>query len=151
MPKKKTYQEILKENLAEFDTTKTVDVKGPMLDPILGYEGDGELPTYKDAASVLERYYFGEKRKEHEISEVDHAQDLDAEQKDYGDSKTKEMKHTEGPEGEEQAGTSAAGNTVGSAKEKEKDIAKEGVEVSEKENNKPDLKSGNMKDTEGPE
>ncbi len=151
MPKKKTYQEILKENLAEFDTTKTVDVKGPMLDPILGYEGDGELPTYKDAASVLERYYFGEKRKEHEISEVDHAQDLDAEQKDYGDSKTKEMKHTEGPEGEEQAGTSAAGNTVGSAKEKEKDIAKEGVEVSEKEMNKPDLKSGNMKDTEGPE
>ncbi len=155
--KKKTYQELLKENLAEFDTTKTVDVKGPMLDPILGYEGDGELPTYKDAASVLERYYFGEKRSEHEINEVDHADSLDAEGNDKGDSKTEEMKHTEGPEGEEQAGTSAAKDTTGSAKEKEKDIAKEGDEsraegetVSEKEMNHPDLKSAAMKDSEGP-
>lgn len=158
MPKKRTYQELLKENLAEFDTTKTVDVKGPMLDPILGYDGDGELPTYKDAASVLERYYFGEERKEHEINEVDHADNLDPETNDTGDANTKEMKHTEGPEGEEQAGTSAATGTVASAKEKEKDIVKEDDDteadteaVSEKEMNHADLKSKNMKDTEGPE
>jgi hypothetical protein len=149
---KKTYQELLKENLNEFDTTKTVDVKGPMLDPILGYEGDGELPTYKDAASVLERYYFGEKRSEHEINEMDY-------ENDKGDSSAKEMKHTEGPEGEEQAGTSNANNPRGSEAEKEKDIAKESEEavdaalktIAEKEMNTADLKSKNMKDADGPE
>jgi hypothetical protein len=141
---KKTYQEMLKENLAEFDTTQTVDVKGPMLDPILGYEGDGELPTYKDAASVLERYYFGEKRSEHEINEMDY-------ENDKGDSGGKSMKHTEGPSGEEQAGTSNADSPHGSENEKEKDIAKEGKSFSEKEMGTPDLKSANMKDTEGSE
>ena len=144
---KKTYQEILKENisqLSEFDTTKTVDIKGPMLDPILGYEGDGELPTYKDAASVLERYYFGEKKSEHEISEMDY-------ENDKGESSGESMKNTEGPEGEEQAGTSNADTAKGGAKEKEKDIAKESHQVSEKEMNTSDLKSKNMKDTEGPE
>jgi hypothetical protein len=150
MPKK-TYQEMLKENLSEFDTTKTVDVKGPMLDPILGYEGDGELPTYKDAASVLERYYFGEKKKEDEISEMDY-------ENDKGDSSGESMKNTEGPEGEQQAGTSKADTPQGSEKEKEKDIAKESKEggkdgevVSEKEMNTPDLKSKEMKDADGPE
>lgn len=146
--KKKNYQEMLKENLAElaeFDTTKTVDVKGPMLDPILGYEGDGELPTYKDAASVLERYYFGEKKSENEINEMDY-------ENDKGDSSGESMKDTEGPEGEEQAGTSSANDTVGAAKEKEKDIVKEEDKaISEKEMSTKDLKSANMKDAEGPE
>jgi len=154
---KRTYQEVLKENISnmadlnEFDTTKTVDVKGPMLDPILGYDGDGELPTYKDAASVLERYYFGERRKDHEISEMDY-------ENDKGDSGGESMKNTEGPEGEEQAGTSNANTPPASAKEKEKDIAKESEEsdgegeaVSEKEMNTADLKSKNMKDADGPE
>jgi len=151
---KKTYQEMLKEsmaemankeNLSEFDTTKTVDVKGPMLDPILGYAGDGELPTYKDAASVLERYYFGEKRKESEISEMDY-------ENDKGEAGGESMKNTEGPEGEEQAGTANANTASGGAKEKAKDIAKEGVEtVAEKEMSTSDLKSKNMKDAEGPE
>jgi len=148
MPKK-TYQEMLKENLSEFDTTKTVDVKGPMLDPILGYDGDGELPTYKDAASVLERYYGFEKRSEHEITEMDY-------ENDKGDSAGESMKDAEGPEGEEQAGTSKANTPTASKKEKEKDIAKEGKEaegevVSEKEMNTPDLKSAEMKDADGPE
>lgn len=143
MPKK-TYQELLKENLNEFDTTQTVDVKGPMLDPILGYEGDGELPTYKDAASVLEKYYFGEKRSEHEISEMDY-------ENDKGDSSGASMKDAEGPEGEEQAGTSKANTPKASAKEKEKDIVKEDDELSEKEMNTADLKSANMKDADGPE
>ena len=148
---KKTYQELLKENLSEFDTTKTIDVKGPMLDPILGYEGDGELPTYKDAASVLERYYFGEKRKDDEINEMDY-------ENDKGDSKGESMKKTEGPEGEQQAGTSDADTAQGAEKEKEKDITKESKEagkdgevVSEKEMNTPDLKSKEMKDADGPE
>jgi len=59
--KKVSYVKLLKEAIADFDTTKTVDVKGPMVDSILSYKGDGELNTHKDAASILERYYFNEK------------------------------------------------------------------------------------------
>lgn len=58
--KKVSYMSLLKEAISEFDTSKNVDVKGPFLDPILGYDGGGELPTHKDAASILERYYFNE-------------------------------------------------------------------------------------------
>jgi len=61
MSKKVSYINLLKESITEVaDVEKSVDVKGPMLDPILGYDGGGELPTHKDAASVLERYYFNE-------------------------------------------------------------------------------------------
>lgn len=79
---KKNYKELLKESiLKEFDTSKNVDVKGPMLDAILSYSGSGELPTHQDASSILERYYYGEKmdrgveiheaeKIENEISEV---------------------------------------------------------------------------------
>jgi hypothetical protein len=54
--------ELLKESVADrgHDTTKSVDMKGPFLDPILGYDGGGELPTHKDASSILERYYFNQ-------------------------------------------------------------------------------------------
>ncbi|MCK5614847.1 hypothetical protein KAR91_73980, partial [Candidatus Pacearchaeota archaeon] len=58
--KKVSYMNLLKEAISEFDTSKSVDIKGPMLDPILSYNGGGELPTHKDAASILERYYFQE-------------------------------------------------------------------------------------------
>jgi len=59
---KKSYKELLKESIVgEFDTSKTVDVQGPMLNAILSYKGDGELHTNQDAASILERYYYGEK------------------------------------------------------------------------------------------
>ncbi len=58
--KKVSYVKLLKEALQEWDTTKTIDSKGPMIDPILSYDGGGELPTHKDAASILERYYFNE-------------------------------------------------------------------------------------------
>ena len=58
--KQVSYVKLLKEAIAEFDTSKTVDMKGPMLDPIMSYDGAGELPTHKDAASILERYYFNE-------------------------------------------------------------------------------------------
>jgi len=60
MSAKVSYMKLLKEAISEFDTSKSVDVKGPMLDPILSYKGGGELPTHKDAASILERYYFQE-------------------------------------------------------------------------------------------
>jgi len=61
MSKRVNYMELLKEAAGSdrgSDTTKSVDVKGPFLDPILGYDGGGEIPTHKDAASILERYYF---------------------------------------------------------------------------------------------
>jgi hypothetical protein len=58
--KKVSYVKLLKEAISDFDTTKTVDVKGPMTDSILSYRGEGDLPTHKDAASILERYYFKE-------------------------------------------------------------------------------------------
>ncbi|MBY9000063.1 MAG: hypothetical protein KGD64_04045 [Candidatus Heimdallarchaeota archaeon] len=121
-----SYQQLLKEAISEFDTSNNVDVKGPMLDPILSYEGDGELPTYKDAASVLERYYFNEKQdKGVEVSEADY-------ENDKGEKSKSGSEHTEGPGGEEQAGTSDAATIPASKDEKGKDIAKEGV-VSEKE------------------
>jgi len=121
-----SYQQLLKEAISEFDTSNNVDVKGPMLDPILSYEGDGELPTYKDAASVLERYYFNEKQdKGVEVSEADYENDKGVKSKDGSE-------HTEGPGGEEQAGTSDAATIPASKDEKGKDIAKEGV-FSEKE------------------
>lgn len=60
MKKKISYVELLKEAIQEYDT-KSFDVKGPMLDPIISYNGGGELETHKDASSVLERFYFKEK------------------------------------------------------------------------------------------
>jgi len=51
---------LLKEAITEFDSNDNLEVKGPMLDPILSWDGDGELPIYKDAAGILERYYFNE-------------------------------------------------------------------------------------------
>jgi hypothetical protein len=57
--KKVSYANLLKEALSDYtDTPKNVDTVGPFLDPILSYKGDGEIPTHKDAASILERYYF---------------------------------------------------------------------------------------------
>ncbi len=60
--KKVSYMNLLKEAIQGVDpgVVNTVDVKGPMLDPILKYSGEGELQTHKDASSILERYYFGE-------------------------------------------------------------------------------------------
>jgi len=128
MSKKVTYINLLKEAIAEFDTSDTVDVKGPMLDPILSWQGDGELPTNKDAASILERYYFNENRDEGVgiLDEMGYENDKGQ----IGDSKA--MKDAEG-EGTEQAGTSPAKNIQGAKKDKEKDIAKEDVDLSEQD------------------
>jgi len=119
--KKVSYINLLKEAIAEFDTSDTVDVKGPMLDPILSWDGGGEIPTNKDAASVLERYYFNQ----------DTDKGVDVMESDYENDKGehgKGMENTEGPGGEEQAGTAKASNIPGAKKEKEKDIAKEALD-----------------------
>ena len=78
--KKVSYISLLKEAIQEFDTSKNVDVKGPMLDSILTYDGNGELPTSKDAGSILERYYFNEENDGGiSVSEIDktHPNDID--------------------------------------------------------------------------
>ncbi len=138
---KVSYKSLLKDALSEFDTSDTVDVKGPMLDPILSWEGEGELPTNKDAASILERYYFNEDRDDG-VSILDEM-GYENDKGEIGDSKA--MKHTEGPGGEEQAGTADAKTIQGAEKEKEKDIAKEdveleGEEISEQDEEKEDEK-----------
>ena len=108
MRKKVSYQQLLKEAIAEFDTSKTVDVKGPMLEPILAWKGDGELATHRDAASILERYYFNEQK------------DDDIEIEGQEQENVDNQKHANG-EGTEQAGTSPAGDDIDKTKDKVKD------------------------------
>lgn len=81
--KKVSYISLLKEavvNDPESDTSKTVDLKGPMLDPIIGYDGTGELKTHQDAASILERYYF--KDETNDITSLSEAEDNPPEEGD---------------------------------------------------------------------
>ena len=95
-----SYQNLLKQAISEFDTSKTVDVKGPMLDPFLKWDGQGELPIYKDAASILERYYFNE-TSDKGVEIVDEAEGNE----DGTEAKTASEKDAEGA-GTQQAGTS---------------------------------------------
>jgi hypothetical protein len=113
--KKIGYKQALKQAISEWDTSKTVDVKGPMLDAIISYKGDGELPIYKDAASILERYYFNEQEdKPLDYDPMDGSSDLS----------TDEMEHAEGT-GTTQAGTSDEKTIAGMKDEHEEEIAKE--------------------------
>ena len=104
--KKVSYIELLKEAIHEFDTSKTVDVKGPMVDPILKYDGGGELPTHKDAASILERFYFNKdegkvnvvEHEDNEISEVPPTEDSGV----SGEKKEIEKEVTEQEENEQE-------------------------------------------------
>jgi hypothetical protein len=130
--KKVSYKNLLKQAISEYDTSKTVQVKGPMLDPILSWDGDGEIPIYKDAASILERYYFNENEEE-PIMVSDFVEEAEAvEESEYNEdgteAKTASEKHGEGP-GTQQAGTSKASNIKGDLKAQEEDIAKEDVEI----------------------
>lgn len=122
--KKVSYKNLLKQAISEYDTSKTVQVKGPMLDPILSWDGDGEIPVYKDAASILERYYFNENAEEpvmvSDLGESEYNED-------GTEPKTASMKHAEGP-GTKQAGTSKASNIKGDLEDQEDDIAKENIE-----------------------
>ena len=96
--RKVSYKNLLKQAISEYDTSKTVQVKGPMLDPILSWDGDGEIPIYKDAASILERYYFNENA-EDPVMVPDFDEDLaEMEYNEDGtESKTASEKHGEGP------------------------------------------------------
>jgi len=130
---KKSYMSLLKEAIAEFDTSDNVEVKGPMLDPILSWDGNGELPVYKDAASILERYYFDE-GKDAKIRTLDEA---DYEDDNGNPASGPSMKNAKG-DGTEQAGTSDAGTVKGGMDEKEKEIAKEAEEVEDGETDDED-------------
>ena len=130
---------LLKEAIAEFDTSDNVEVKGPMLDPILSWDGDGELPIYKDAASILERYYFNESRDDG-VSSLDEA---DYENDKGNPASGPAMKNAKGA-GTEQAGTSDAGTVKGGKDEKEKDIAKEAEDMSDKDEDEEDMNEMDM-------
>jgi hypothetical protein len=87
------YMELLKEAISEFDTSKNVDVKGPMLDPIIGYDGGGELQTHKNVSDILERYYFNQSD-DKGVTVEDHdtvAEEVDHIEKDAVDDKGKAM------------------------------------------------------------
>ena len=135
MSKKKSYMSLLKEAISEFDTSDNLEVKGPMLDPILSWDGGGEIPVYKDAASILERYYFNEDRDDG-VDTLDEAELDAAKQNDKGSASGEAMKDAEGT-GTSQAGTSAAATIPASKEEKAKDIKKEQKEPEEEEEKEP--------------
>jgi hypothetical protein len=137
MNKKVSYKNLLKQAISEYDTSKTVQVKGPMLDPILSWDGDGEIPIYKDAASILERYYFNENA-EDPIMVPDFEEDLaEMEYNEDGtEAKTASEKHGEGP-GTQQAGTSKASGIRAMEKDQEEDIAKEDASLEPAEGEEP--------------
>ena len=81
--KKSTYISVLKESLQEADTTKTSDILGPMVEPILGYDGNGELKTHKSAADILKKYYFeGEGNEGESVIEVNDPDTVTSGEKD---------------------------------------------------------------------
>ena len=128
------YKKLLTEAISEFDTSKTSEVKGPFLDPILSWDGGGELPTNKpvDAGSILERYYFKEKADEGvNVGEADYSGKDDTEATSYevaDEVKGKSTDHTMGA-GTEQAGTHEAGHDK--AEKREEEIAKEDYDLTE--------------------
>lgn len=130
--KRVSYQNLLKQAISEFDTSKTVDVKGPMLDPILKWEGDGELPIYKDAASILERYYFDEQADKGVEVDIQEGEANDGDSEDGTEKATDSEKDAEGA-GTEQAGTSAEKTMPARKSAIAKDLAKEDEDLSEKE------------------
>jgi hypothetical protein len=135
--KKVSYKQALKQAISEWDTSKTVDVKGPMLDAIISYRGDGELPVYKDAASILERYYFNEQ--EDKPLEYDPMEDS-------GDLNSDEMEHAEGT-GTSQAGTSDEKSIAGMKDEHEEEIAKEMHSIfNQKDERKPVKETTSIKE-----
>ncbi len=125
--KKVSYKNLLKEAISEFtDVAKNTEVKGPFLDGIMKWDGGGELATHKDAASILERYYF-EEDQDGDV-EITTEEDLADDGKSGGPS----MKDAEGA-GTSQAGTSKANTVPASKDEKAKDIAKEQEELEPEE------------------
>jgi len=141
---KKSYMSLLKEAITEFDTSDTVDVKGPMLDPIISWDGDGELPIYKDAASILERYYFDEDKEEgvETLDEADY-------ENDKGSAGGPAMKSAHGT-GTDQAGTSDSDTIDGAKKEREEEIAKEQEEVDKDKEGEEEVEEMEFNDKDVP-
>lgn len=123
MSKRVSYKKLLTEAISEFDTSKTSEVKGPMLDPILSWDGGGELPTNKDAASILERYYFEQDADPGVMVEAEGDDDA-TEYTSASDVKGNTQKHTQGA-GTEQAGTTEKGEM----EKREDEIAKEDLDL----------------------
>ena len=121
--KKVSYMNLLKEAISEFDTSDNLEVKGPMLDPIISWDGGGEIPTYKDAASILERYYYGEDE-DKGVNVLGESELPAADQNDKGSASSPGMQNAKGT-GTEQAGKSDSPSILGSKEEKKADIAKE--------------------------
>ena len=66
MTKKVSYLDLLKEAITEYDASQ-LDYKGPLINPMLTFDGSVELKSNEpsaDVASVLERYYYKEQAEE---------------------------------------------------------------------------------------
>lgn len=157
MSKKIPYHDLLKKAMAEYDTSKTVDLKGPMLDAIISYSGDGELPTHKDAASILERFYFNEKKREDLVS-IHEAEDneipeepednIDKAKDEIEDEVVDEKSEVEDLDKEEPEQTQAG---VGDADEEvpdRKDMTNEQEEKADEEEEKEEEKEEEEEDLE---
>lgn len=60
MKRKVAYVDLLKEALSEYDT-KQFTYKGPLTEPIISYDGDGEMETNQNISDLLDKYYLKEK------------------------------------------------------------------------------------------
>jgi len=60
MKRKVAYVDLLKEALSEYDT-KQFTYKGPLTEPIISYDGDGEMETNQNMSDLLDKYYLKEK------------------------------------------------------------------------------------------
>ncbi len=136
MSKKISYIDLLKEAVAGYnenkytDIPKNVDVKGPFVDGIQSYEGDGELVTYKDASSILERYYFDKDEGIESLRET-HEEEAAGDETGEPIAKVKddiEKKVTEGEEVEDEEG-----DEVEDLSEVEKGIVEKLIEEMEEE------------------
>jgi len=130
---KKSYIQLLKEAASGDYTTNAskVDVKGPMLDNIIGY--DGKLDGYEtnkktsDAASILERYYFKEQESD---TKIDNPVNDEPDTEPVGDIAAS----TDGKGGDasmDQIEKDIAGETSGTLKEDDEEHKEEGEDKEE--------------------
>lgn len=70
MVKKPSYVDLLKEQIAlrEYDI-KDFGYKGPMTEPIISYDGEGEMETNQTITDLLDKYYLKEKKDERIIEQ----------------------------------------------------------------------------------
>jgi hypothetical protein len=107
MSNKKSYFQLLKEAVSGVKEGRYDGdyYKGPMIDPILSYDGSAGLETKKDAASILERFYFEEEEDIDTGAELKDEEPKEDEKKE--DEKKEELKEEEDKAGDR---TEAAGD-----------------------------------------